>query len=189
MSGRLRITGGVFGRRLIAVPPAADRGDVRPTSDRAREAMFSVLASRAPLAGGIVLDVFAGSGALGLEAISRGAAAATFIERDRGTAKTLRANVETLGVTAVCTVVEQDALRGLAGLAPKTFDVVFADPPYALDVDDGVLDALFARVASTGTLLLERGKTSPPPKVPVGAHCEFDRTWGQSRVFLYSHTQ
>lgn len=182
MAGRLRITGGQLGRRLIAVPKAADRGEVRPTSDRVREAIFSALASRAVLEGAHVADIFAGSGALGLEALSRGAAHCTFVERDRATAKTLRDNIAALGVQDRSTVLGQDARAALLGAKTK-WAFVFADPPYALELDAEWMDALAHNLVAGGLLLVERDKKSAPLPAPAACECIFDRAWGQSRVF------
>ena len=121
----MRIIAGTFrGRRLRT---AADR-EVRPTADRVREAWFSILGPRVP--GTRVLDLFAGSGALGLEALSRGAAYATFVETGRAALSALRANVADLGVEDRVAIRRVNALRFAAGLGPDTFDIAFADPPY-----------------------------------------------------------
>jgi pantetheine-phosphate adenylyltransferase len=156
MSGRLRITGGTWVRRLIDVPAAADRGLLRPTSDRVREALFSSLG---PLEGD-VLDVFAGSGALGFEALSRGASTLTSIERDGASMATLRNNAAALGVQERLTTITRDALHALAPLGQ--FSAVFADPPYATAMEGALAEALAARVAQGGMLVLERHKGSVP---------------------------
>ncbi|MGB7211291.1 MAG: 16S rRNA (guanine(966)-N(2))-methyltransferase RsmD [Gemmatimonadales bacterium] len=122
----MRIIAGAFGGRRIAMP-AGDQ--VRPTADRVREAWFSILGAAIP--GARVLDLFAGSGALGLEALSRGATTAEFVERHRHSLTALRANLTTLGVEAQTTVHPVEAMRFAAGLPPAAFDVAFADPPYA----------------------------------------------------------
>lgn len=102
--------------------------DVRPTSDRVREAWMSALGGR--VEGARVLDLFAGSGALGLEALSRGAASVVFVERARGALGVLRANIDLLGAGSECTVLEGDVFRFL-GQVSEPFDVALADPPYA----------------------------------------------------------
>jgi pantetheine-phosphate adenylyltransferase len=154
MSGRLRITGGRLGRRLIAVPAAADRGLLRPTSDRVREALFSSLG---PLEGA-VLDVYAGSGALGFEALSRGATTMTAIEHDHRSMATLRDNARSLGVEDCLTTLVHDALHALGKLGE--FALVLADPPYAIPVEGPLAEALAARVEAGGTLVIERHKSS-----------------------------
>ncbi len=122
----MRIIAGEFrGRRLE--PPGGRR--VRPTAGRVREALFDVLA--ADLAGAHVVDLFAGSGALGLEALSRGAAACNFVERARGSLAALRANIDALDVADRARVIRADALRFAERLEPGAYDVALADPPYA----------------------------------------------------------
>jgi 16S rRNA (guanine966-N2)-methyltransferase len=132
------VAGTARGRRLLA--PAGPR--TRPTSDRVREAAFDILGSMTDLAGAAVVDLFAGSGALGIEALSRGAATATFVEQDRAALDVLRANLAALGFGGPrATVLGTDAVRWAANQAyprpgatgPPGVDVVFADPPYAFD--------------------------------------------------------
>ncbi len=121
----MRIIGGRWrGRRLR---PLRGRG-VRPTTDRVREAWMSAMGGS--FEGLTVLDLFAGSGALGLETLSRGAAHVTFVERARSARSVLEANIETLGAGEACTVVADDVFRFLARLA-EPVDLALADPPYA----------------------------------------------------------
>jgi len=124
----LRIIAGEFkGRRLKT--PATDK--VRPTSDRVREAWFSILQQSIPDAR--VLDLFAGSGALGFEALSRGAVSVDFVETQRASLTVLKANTETLKVEDRVTIHRMDAVRFAERLQPAQYDVAFADPPYASD--------------------------------------------------------
>ena len=147
----MRITGGAFARRTIDAP----RGDrTRPTTDRVREALFSALGSRTALSGARVLDLFAGSGALGLEALSRGAAHATFVEQHAPTLAVARRNVAALGVEAQATFVRADALAYL-GRAPGAFDLVLADPPYGLAALAALPDTARPLLAPGGLLVLE----------------------------------
>ena len=120
----MRIVAGRYGGRRIAAPPGRD---TRPTADRVREALFSILGA---LDGARVLDLYAGSGALGIEALSRGAAAAVFVERDRRAAAVLRDNLRALGADA--DVRQVDALAALRGARAggETYDLVLCDPPY-----------------------------------------------------------
>src|SRR5467141_4719909 len=141
----LRIIAGEFkGRRLKT--PATNK--VRPTSDRVREAWFSILQQSIPDAR--VLDLFAGSGALGFEALSRGAVSVDFVETHRVSLTALTANVEALGVEDRVTIHRSDALRFAERLQPAQYDVAFADPPYASDEAEhvpGVFRATpFARI-------------------------------------------
>ena len=141
----MRVIAGSLKGRTIAAPKGRS---TRPTSDRVREALFSSLVSHlgSDLGSARVLDAFAGSGALGIEALSRGAEHATFVERDSASARTLRANVELLDVQAVSTVVVADitslARRGSVPGAP--FSLLFADPPYRIDEAEvrGLIDML-----------------------------------------------
>ena len=121
-----RIIAGRAGGRRIAVPPSG----TRPTSDRVREAMFTALAADPGLDGAAVLDLCAGSGALGLEALSRGAAHALFVESDRRAAGVLRRNVADLGLPGAA-VRAASAAAVLAGPADRAYDLVLVDPPYA----------------------------------------------------------
>src|SRR4051812_45455775 len=114
MAGALRITGGALARRHIQVPDAADRRLVPPPSDKVRAAVMSSIASSLP--GARVLDLFAGSGALGFEALSRGAALCTFVEKDRRTARTVDDNAAALGVADRCIVETGEAVRILKAL-------------------------------------------------------------------------
>jgi len=124
----MRVIAGAFGGRRLRTP----RGrHVRPSGERLREAWFSILGPR--LDGARVLDLFAGSGALGLEALSRGAVHADFVERHRAALTALQANIAALGVHTRCTVHRAEALPFAARLAAAAYDIAFADPPYSSD--------------------------------------------------------
>ena len=152
-----RIIAGRAGGRRIAVPPSG----TRPTSDRVREALFSALAADPGLDGAAVLDLCAGSGALGLEALSRGAVHALFVESDRRAAAVLRRNVAELGLPGA-TVRAAPAGAVLNGPADRAYDVVLADPPYA--VPDTEVAGWLAAAARNGWLaddavvVVERGR-------------------------------
>lgn len=122
----MRIVAGEWRGRRIEAPPGRD---VRPTLDRVREAWMSILQLEIP--GARVLDLFAGSGALGLEALSRGAVSVDFVENDVRTMKVLRKNIEALEAEEKTTVERGDAIRFASKLAPHAYDIAFADPPYA----------------------------------------------------------
>lgn len=145
----LRIIAGEFKGRRLRTPAG---GAVRPTSDRVREAWFSILQAR--LADARVLDLCAGSGALGLEALSRGARSADFVETQRASLAALRANVATLEVEDRVTIHRMDALRFAARLQPGQYDVAFADPPYASDLAGRIL-GLFHATPFAGLLAVE----------------------------------
>ncbi len=144
----MRITGGIHRSRALVAP----RGQAtRPTSDRVREALFSILAARATLEGARVLDLYAGTGALALEALSRGAARATVVERGRDALAALRANVAALKVEGRVDVVASAVERAAVQLERGGFDLVFVDPPYA-DVVDGTALRAVERVVAGGAL-------------------------------------
>ncbi|MGH3359388.1 MAG: 16S rRNA (guanine(966)-N(2))-methyltransferase RsmD [Nocardioidaceae bacterium] len=178
-----RIIAGQAGGRRIATP-AGD--DTRPTTDRVREALFSVLESQLGGWSDVrVLDLFAGSGALGLEALSRGAAHATFVEQDRRTADVVRRNIATLGL-AGATVVAAPAARAVARL-DGAFDVVFMDPPYAFGDDEltGVQAALGDRgaIAADGIVVVERSKRSGEPVWAGGLEATRHKTYGSTTLW------
>jgi 16S rRNA (guanine966-N2)-methyltransferase len=135
----LRVIAGEFGGRRLKAPAGRL---VRPTGDRVKEAWFSILQQSIPDAR--VLDLFAGSGALGFEALSRGAVSVDFVEQHKASLATIRDNAATLKVEARVTIHRSDAMRFAARLQPGAYDVAFADPPYAGD-EAADLAALFRR--------------------------------------------
>lgn len=161
----MRIIGGAWrGRRLHAPPGAA----TRPTSDRVRQALFDMLlharwAGRGALEGAAVLDAFAGTGALGLEALSRGAATATFLERDRAALAALRANVAACGAGDRTRVLDADALWPPSPGAPAA--LVFLDPPYGENLVPRAVAALAGAgwLAPDALLVAEVGRDEPSP--------------------------
>jgi 16S rRNA (guanine966-N2)-methyltransferase len=159
----LRIIGGEWRGRRIRFPA---RGGIRPTPDRVRETLFNWLMAKVP--GSRCLDLFAGSGALGLEALSRGAAQVTFVERDRGNAASLREIVAALA-PGRATVVEADALPWLA-TAPRAFDIVFLDPPFADGLLAEAMRLLDARgwLADDAFVYLESPARAGAPALPAG---------------------
>ena len=172
-----RIVAGTYGGRTLVVPP---RG-TRPTSERVREAVFSRLEHLGAVADARVLDLYAGSGALALEALSRGAASAILVESDAAAARACRANVRTLGLSARAEVAQTTVERYLAGAAPA--DLLLADPPYALDDLDDVLSALVAVLAPGGTVVVERTTRAAPLRWPDGLVPDDDRRYGETHVW------
>ncbi len=157
-----RIVAGVAGGRRIAVPPSG----TRPTSDRVREALFSALTADPGLEGAAVLDLCAGSGALGLEALSRGAAHALFVEADRRAAAVLRRNVAGLALPgAVVRTATAAAVLGVA--ADRPYDVVLVDPPYstpAVEVARWLAAAhVHGWLADDAVVVVERPRGDPFP--------------------------
>jgi len=192
MSGVLRITGGSLGGRHIRVP----QGEVRPTQDRVREALFSSL--QALLPGASFLDLFAGSGAVGLEAWSRGAAQVVWVEQDRRVYNMLKENVETLcGKAAEAQCRLQDVFSFCRGWrSGGAFDIIFADPPYAKpDGDAGSAGKLLEAVreaglaAAGGLLVLEQGGREAAP-VAAGWTVLRERIYGRTclRIFRREET-
>jgi len=180
-----RIVGGAAGGRRLAVPPGQH---TRPTSDRAREALFGSLASLLDLDGARVLDLYAGSGAVGLEALSRGAAHALLVESDARAAGVIRSNAAALGLGDRARVVRQPVERAVAAGPPvEPYDLVFADPPYALaDVD---LDAVLAALADRGWLapgalvVVERSSRGAGPAWPPSVRPEKQRRYGDATLW------
>ena len=176
----LRIVGGTARGRRLVVPP---RG-TRPTSDRAREGLYNSLATDLDLEGARVLDLFAGSGALGLEALSRGALVVTFVEHDRVAADALRRNLQTVdlpgGVLSRATVESYLVAAG----ADEPYDLVLADPPYAYEdtrlatVLTGLDDDRW--LARGGVVVVERAARSPEPTWPAGVEPHKHKRYGEA---------
>jgi 16S rRNA (guanine966-N2)-methyltransferase len=153
----VRIVAGEWRGRRIEPPPGRD---TRPTSDRVREAWMSVLQPELP--GARVLDLFAGSGALGLEALSRGAGSALFVENHAAALGALRANLQALGAGARAEVFRGDAIRFAERLEEGAFDVAFADPPYARGLASRLAEIFTARPFAR-VLSIEHHRDEPLP--------------------------
>lgn len=150
-------------------------------TDRAREAVFNILAPR--VADAVVLDLYAGTGSMGLEALSRGAASATFVESDRRVAEVLRHNIDAVGLGGE--VVVGTVERFLAGPVRRPADLAFVDPPYPLSVPsvEQVLSDLGPHLAPGGTVLLHRRKGESAPEAPWPLVDE--RTYGSAQMWFY----
>ncbi|OBB17621.1 16S rRNA (guanine(966)-N(2))-methyltransferase RsmD [Mycobacteriaceae bacterium 1482268.1] len=161
----------------------------RPTTDRVRESLFNVLTARVDLDGSSVLDLYAGSGALGLEALSRGAATALFVESDHRAAAMIGKNIETLGVTGA-RVHRGTVASVLAAGTDEPVDVVFADPPYevsAAEVEEMLAAVVSGGWATDGTVaVVERGATGRELTWPQGWHPWPSRRYGDTRIELAS---
>lgn len=178
-----RIVGGVAKGRRLAVP---SRG-TRPTSDRAREALFNSLAGLMDLDGSRVLDLFAGTGAVGLEALSRGAASVTFVESDRTACETLRRNIQTVGLGSA-EVHRQAAAAYLVNAGTdEPFDLIFLDPPYAYG--DEQLAALLLTLAEPqwlsehGVVVVERSARGAEPRWPDAIEAIKQKRYGEGMLW------
>lgn len=171
----MRIIAGRWRGHPIQAP---DTGRTRPTTDRVREAWMSMLQPALPDAR--VLDLFAGSGALGLETLSRGARHATFVERSGRALETLNANIRTLGAEVETRVVRDDALRFVEAVEPDTYDIVLADPPYGSG-EAVALAERFLRDPFADMLWIEHRVTDPLPE----AEGSDTRRYGDTEITRY----
>jgi 16S rRNA (guanine966-N2)-methyltransferase len=183
----MRITGGTLRSRALKAPKGQA---TRPTTDRVREALFGILASAGLIEGARVLDLYAGTGALALEALSRGAATAVLVESAREALTALRANVAALGLEDRSRVVAGDVAKAIRRL-PDTgpFDLVFADPPWAM-VDEGHATAVLstlarsAGIATDGRVVLEHSARTAPFDVDGLVRLE-TRKYGDTALTFY----
>lgn len=181
-----RIISGVAGGRRLRTPPGSS---TRPTSDRVREALFSRLEHRGLLDGTHVLDLYAGSGALGLEAASRGAALVVLVESNKAAAKVIRANAAVVG-TGDVRVVGDTVERALAVGPPDgiRIDLVLVDPPY--DVDEPTLTAVLTALVERAWLttdafvVVERSSRSPQPTWPEGLELSGEKRYGETAIWF-----
>jgi 16S rRNA (guanine(966)-N(2))-methyltransferase RsmD len=169
------------------VPQHKSGRGTRPTTDRVRESLFNVLAARIDFVGRDVVDLYAGSGALGLEALSRGAASALFVESDARAASVITQNIASLGVRGA-SVRRGTVAAVLAGGAARPVDLVFADPPYEVD-DAAISEMLVALVAggwsTPGTVaVVERWASGPEIGWPDGWSVWSARRYGDTRIEL-----
>jgi len=172
------ITGKAKGRRLVA----PDTPDTRPVTERAREAVFSMIGAWVDDAS--VLDLYAGSGSFGLDALSRGAKSVIFVENGHRALEALRRNIESVGLGGtVVTSKVQDFLARSSG----EFDLVFIDPPWAMVSTDLASDltALDALLAPEGEVILSRRYTDEAPDRPENWRVATDRHYGDTRIVMY----
>lgn len=178
----MRVIAGTFGGRTLVAPKGQA---TRPTSDRVREALFSMLGD---VTNTSVLDLYAGTGALGIEALSRGATRAVFVENARPALDALRRNLETLHLRQVTSVISSPVMKAVRGLTSNTrFDLVLVDPPYA-DLDDAVkvVEALArgGHCAENVRVVLEHASRDAGPKI-AGLDFETTRRYGDTSVSFY----
>lgn len=174
----MRIISGEHGGRRLVSP----RGDLtRPTSDRAREGMFSTLQSLLDLEGVRVLDLYAGSGALAFEALSRGAAQATLVDNHQSAVAAMTKNAAALNVAA--TVVSADVHAFLSG-EPASYDLVVVDPPYETDVEP-VLALLHTWLSPDAVVVVERRTRGPAPQPPEWLVLDRSRRYGEATLWYF----
>jgi 16S rRNA (guanine966-N2)-methyltransferase len=176
----MRIIAGTHRGRRFAAP----KGDhTRPTSDRVREALFSIVG---PLEDAAVLDLFAGSGALGLEALSRGAARCTLVERDRAACRVIRDNLASLGLVGA-TILQRDAVQALReeAAAGRRYDLVLLDPPYGewSELEQRLAASLPAVLADDALVVVET-EARTEPRLPLDL--ETTRRYGSARLTVFS---
>jgi 16S rRNA (guanine966-N2)-methyltransferase len=179
---RVRIVGGSLGGRVLRAPGGAA---TRPTSEKVREAVFNIIGS---VAGDRVLDLFAGSGALGIEALSRGAGHATFVDAARPALIAIRGNLRELGLEDRASVVAGDAVVSAARHAPDApWRLVFVDPPYRSDLATRAVLALpCERLAAGAVVVIEHDRRNAPPDA-LGSLLRTDqRRYGDTLISFYS---
>ena len=177
---------GTAGGRRIEVPPAG----TRPTSQRVREALFSALETVVDLRGALVLDLYAGSGALGFEALSRGAAVATFVESGRRAVEVLRRNAAALDLPGAD--IRHGSVPSVLAAAPaRPYDVVFVDPPYAVTDADlaGVLTAVLRWTEPGARVVVERAARGCAPDWPVGFEPLRSKKYGDTALHWADRVQ
>jgi 16S rRNA (guanine966-N2)-methyltransferase len=176
---RVRVVAGAYGGRVLRAPRGAA---TRPTSEKVREAVFAILPD---VADATVLDLFAGSGAVGIEALSRGAAHATFVDAARAARAVIDANLAALDLVARATVVGGDAVA-FAAAATGPFDAVFVDPPYASDLASRAVAALPASALAPGAVVVIEHDRRHEPAEALGAVRRIDhRRYGDTLVSFY----
>ncbi|PYG01549.1 16S rRNA (guanine966-N2)-methyltransferase [Georgenia satyanarayanai] len=179
-----RIVSGAAGGRTLTVP----KGPTRPTSERVREALFSRLEHQGVVDGARVLDLYAGSGALGLEAASRGAVSVTLVDSAKPAAAACRRNVAVLGLQDSVVVVGGTARGHLMGAPSTAYDLVLVDPPYDVTETDlgDVLAALTAWLAPDAVVVVERSRRSPEPTWPPELERTDERRYGDTTLWFAS---
>jgi len=159
----MRIIGGEFRGRKIAFP---EKKDVRPTKDRIREAIFNVIAEKVP--GAKVLDIFAGSGAYGLEALSRGAESAVFVDNDEDCCDIINKNIKSLSLKEDCSIKRYDVFGIIEEISSKKhkFDLIFADPPYNIGLAKKTLIMInqYDILSPSGLLIIEHSRHESLPE-------------------------
>lgn len=177
----MRIIAGTFRGRTLT----AGRGlAIRPATDRARQTIFDILTHRISFEDLAVLDLFSGTGSLGLESLSRGAAHVTFVESSRSSIDVLQANIRSLGCEAQCTVYQSEVFRFLKSVG-RSYDLIFADPPYALPDIARIPEAIEAStVLRQGSIVVMEHPTSIPIALAGEKYAVTKRQFGQTGVLI-----
>ena len=180
----MRVIGGIYGGRRLR---AAGGQAVRPTSDRLRETLFNILSTA--VAGSRFLDICAGSGAVSIEAISRGASHVTLIESSRRACSVIEANLKSLDISAIATLINRDAVTALKRIASQNrrFDIAFFDPPYGSDLYREVITILGREgvLEQGGILVVEHRAKTPPPAEVEGLKLFRQLKQGESALAFY----
>jgi 16S rRNA (guanine966-N2)-methyltransferase len=175
----MRVIAGTYGGRRLQAPPGTD---TRPTADRVREALFSILGER--VLDARVLDLFAGSGALGIEALSRGAAEATFVDNAPGAIRAVKANLDMLGAEAEVRRADVRRFLGGARAAARQYDLVFLDPPYRLAGRlGGELTAALPAVLAPGAVVVAESDRREP--LELGLPILDERRYGDTLITIH----
>ncbi|MFB6098154.1 MAG: RsmD family RNA methyltransferase [Salinibacter sp.] len=175
----MKLIAGRFGGHLLKTPSGHQ---TRPSTARTREALFGLIDARIYLEGAEVLDLFAGTGALGLEAISRGAALVTFVEQDREVLQYARENAEKLGVEDKCIFIQGDAVEYLRSYSGPELDLILADPPYELEAMQEMPDLAIPHLKTDGVFTLEHSSHDWFDDHP---HLMTSRSYGRTIVSLF----
>lgn len=176
---QLRVTGGSARGSPLAEPRGVR---IRPTTSLVREALFNILGPA--VEGARVLDLFAGTGALGIEALSRGAAHATFVERDAEACRTILRNLAAARLSDKATVI-RGRLPGALDWLEGPFDLIFLDPPYGAPEGDETLASLAPLLSADGTVVYEHSSRYNPPERPTGLSVVDERTYGDTTLTFY----
>lgn len=182
----MRIVAGLYKSRKLIAPPGED---IRPTSDKVRGAIFNALTSRGAVEGARVLDAFCGTGALGLEALSRGAVNALFLDKSRASLDCARANARALGADQACGFLQKDALKiGPLPADENPFSLVFLDPPYRQNMVDAALKALLENGwLGARALIVAECESAAKPVWPNGVSIQDEKSYGDTKVVFLEH--
>ena len=182
-AGQLRIVAGIWRSRLLQI---ADVDGLRPTSSRIRETLFNWLSP--DIHGARCLDLCAGTGALGIEALSRGAAEVVFVEKSRSATTSLSQNLSSLDARGA-EIISAEAQAFLTDAAPSEFDIVFLDPPFAADLHDELCRLLTARawLAASAKIYIELDKQKSMPDMPDNWRVDKNKTAGNVRYMLVTN--